>query len=84
MGMGRVFSISTKFCWPNCCTARPRPAEAAPERAEAGAQGAQPGSQLTRREAERLLDALRAREPNLPPATAQPRGAGRRDALRDW
>lgn len=64
-------------------SARPEPADAAPS-AEAGERGARADGQLTRREAERLLDALRAREPNLPPEAAQPRGAGRRDALRDW
>ena len=39
---------------------------------------------LSRREAERLLDALGARERNLPASAAKPHGARRPDAEKDW
>lgn len=45
------------------------------------ANGAEPAS---RQEAERLLDALRARERNLPPGVWQQSEARRRDVEKDW
>jgi tetratricopeptide (TPR) repeat protein len=63
---------------------RPRPAPGGgDERKEAGEGGTASDGRLSREEAERLLDALRSREKNLP-SRARPRGEGRRDAQRDW
>lgn len=58
------------------------PAPRAEGREDAGVSG--PVGALSRREAERLLDALRARERNLPASAARPRGARRPDAEKDW
>lgn len=46
--------------------------------------GAGPEEPLSRREAERLLDALGARERNLPASAARPRGGRRPDVEKDW
>jgi Ca-activated chloride channel family protein len=46
-------------------------------------EGARPGP-LDRQDAEKLLDALRAREKNLPIAGRDRKGTGRTDAERDW
>ena len=46
-------------------------------------EGTRPGP-LTRQDAEKLLDALRAREKNLPLAGREKKGTGRTDAERDW
>ena len=48
------------------------------------AVGPEPGGELSRREAERLLDALRARERNLPASAAGPRRTRRPDVEKDW
>ena len=53
-----------------------------PEQAQ-GEEGSRPGP-LTKQDAEKLLDALRAREKNLPLAGREKKGTGRTDAERDW
>jgi tetratricopeptide (TPR) repeat protein len=65
---------------------RPPAGDPAPRagRGGEGAGGSGPAGALSRREAERLLDALRAREANLPASAARPRGARRPDAEKDW
>jgi tetratricopeptide (TPR) repeat protein len=60
------------------------PAGPGPRPEREGEAGGEADGRMRREEAERLLDALRARERNLPPAAAGPREAGRRDAARDW
>jgi Ca-activated chloride channel family protein len=62
-----------------------------PERPESSQQkdGRQPdgghaGEPTSRQDAERLLDAMRARERNLPPGAWQRREARRRDVEKDW
>jgi tetratricopeptide (TPR) repeat protein len=54
-----------------------------PRNEREGDGGGEAGGRMRREEAERLLDAMRARERNLPPA-ARRRDAGRRDAAKDW
>ncbi len=53
------------------------------EREDPGA-GSEKAEALSRREAERLLDALGARERNLPASAAKPHGARRPDVEKDW
>jgi tetratricopeptide (TPR) repeat protein len=54
------------------------------EEPRAGEAGRAKGEPVSRQDAERLLDALRARERNLPPGTWQRREARRRDVEKDW
>jgi tetratricopeptide (TPR) repeat protein len=63
---------------PGAAPGRPGERQREPEEA-----GAAPG-ELSRAEAERLLDALRARERALPSAPPGPRSARRPDAEKDW
>jgi tetratricopeptide (TPR) repeat protein len=56
--------------------------EGAPAAAAEGAGAPRP--EISRQDAERLLDALRAREQNAPPWSARPGGSRRRDAEKDW
>jgi tetratricopeptide (TPR) repeat protein len=58
------------------------PAPRREEREDGGGPG--PDGALSRREAERLLDALRARERNLPASAAGPRRTRRPDVEKDW
>jgi tetratricopeptide (TPR) repeat protein len=60
--------------------------EDAPERGDAEAEeGAEPRpTPLSRQDAERLLDALRARERNMPLAGRERKNVGRKDAEKDW
>lgn len=62
---------------------------AASARAEEGQQGGEAGRAVAaeptlRQDAERLLDAVRARERNLPPGAWRRREARRRDVEKDW
>jgi Ca-activated chloride channel family protein len=56
--------------------------EAQKKEAREGRAGA--GEPTSRQDAERLLDAMRARERNLPPGTWQRRETRRRDVEKDW
>jgi len=59
---------------------------AATEARERGGEAgrAEAGEPTSRQDAERLLDAVRARERNLPPGTWRRREARRRDVEKDW
>jgi Ca-activated chloride channel family protein len=60
----------------------PAPAEGDQSRGEAGRAGA--AERASKQEAEKLLDAVRARERNLPPGAWKKRDARRRDVEKDW
>ena len=57
--------------------------ESAGERGSEGTRGST-GEPASRQDAERLLDAVRARERNLPPGAWRRRETGRRDVDEDW
>jgi len=60
----------------------PPSAEGEPSRGEAGR--AEAAERASKQEAEKLLDAVRARERNLPPGAWKKREARRRDVEKDW
>jgi tetratricopeptide (TPR) repeat protein len=65
--------------------ARPAPGEGPDTPQEAGGDGKGRRAPLAREDAEKLLDALRAREKNMPLGSGRERKAGRRaDAAKDW
>lgn len=60
------------------------PDDARSERKEGDAGSAPSGAPSSKQDAERLLDAMRARERNLPPGAWQRRETRRRDVEKDW